>query len=160
MEQNRYLLPFTCDVDTQAIRSALVLAKVHNATLVGLALHTLSKGQGPENIRLEYLQQAQDFLSVLETQAAIQSVPVELYTDATHDISASISYYTKNMRCQRVILSYAGEKAHFLREYEAQQLRQIKAHPIHVLYTHPTPKKTAGRGLLATLATQVAASFL
>ncbi len=160
MEQNRYLLPFTCDVDIQAIRSALVLAKVHNAKLVALALHPLPMSQGPETIRLEHLQQAQDFLSVLETQAAIQSVPVELYTDTTHDISATISYYTKSMRCQRVILSYEGEKTHLLHPYEAQYLRQIKAHPIHVLCTQPASKKKAGISLLATLATQVAASFL
>ncbi len=160
MEQNRYLLPFTCDVDIQAIRSALVLAKVHNAKLVALVLLPLSQQQSPDNVRLEHLQQAQDFLSVLETQAAIQAVPVELHTDYTYDISESISYYRKQLGCQRVLISYEGERAHFLQPHEALCLRETKTHPIHVLYAQPKPtKRKAGRGFLAALATQ-AASFL
>ena len=157
MEQKRFLLPFTNDVDVKALHSVLQLAKIHNATLVALALIPLAEQQRPEDVRLEYIQQAQDFLAVLHTQADIHAVRVEEYELYTYDVLESIGCYTQRLHCQRVLLSYEGEKAHFLQSNEAQQLRVGSTHPLHILYTEP--KQREKKGLLHALMTQVAASF-
>ena len=157
MEQKRFLLPFTCDVDVKALHSVLQLAKIHNTTLVALALIPLSGQQRPEDVRLEHIQQVQDFLTILRTQADIHAVRVEEYDLYTHDVLESIRYYAQHLHCQRVLLSYEGEKAHFLQPHEAQQLRMRNIHPLHVLYTQP--RKREKKGFLHTFASQVAASF-
>ncbi len=157
MEQKRFLLPFTCDVDVKALHHVLQLAKIHNATLVGLALVPLTEQQRPENVRLEYVQQAQDFLAVLHTHAAIHSVRIEAYEIYTHDVLESIDCYTQRLHCQQVLLSYKGEKVHFLQPQEAQQLRVGSIHPLHVLHTEPRLREK--KGFLHALMTQVAASF-
>ncbi len=157
MEQKRFLLPFTNDVDVKALHSVLQLAKIHNATLVALALVPLSAQQRPEDVRLEYIQQVQDFLAVLHTQADIHSVRIEEYELYSHDVLASISCYTQRLRCQRVLLSYEGEKVHFLQPHEAQQLRQENHSQLHVLYTEP--KKQERMGFLHALASQMVASL-
>ena len=157
MEQQRFLLPFTYDVDVQALHSVLQLAKIHNAKLVALALIPLAEQQRPENVRLESIQQIQDFLEVLHTQAEIHAVQIEAYELYTHNVLESIYDYTRRLHCQRILLSYEEEKAHFLRTDEAQQLRLRNTYPLHVLYTQSKKKKK--RGFLHTLMTQVAASF-
>ena len=157
MEQKRFLLPFTYDVDVKALHSVLQLAKIHNATLVALALIPLVEQQRPEDVRLEYIQQAQDFLAVLHTQADIHAVCIEEYELYTHDVLESIGCYTQRLHCQQILLSYTGEKAHFLQPQEAQQLRIGSIHPLHVLYTEP--KQGEKKGFLHALMTQVAASF-
>ena len=156
MEQKRLLLPFTCDVDVKALHSILQLAKIHNATLVALALIPLSAQQRPEEVRLESIEQVQDFLATLQTQADIHAVRVEAHELYTHDVLASICSYTHHLHCQQVLLSYEGERAHFLHAHEAQQLRLLNAHPLHVLYTQP--KQRAKKGFLHTFVAQVAAS--
>ncbi len=153
MEQKRFLLPFTNDVDVKALHSVLQLAKIHNATLVALALVPLSAQQRPEDVRLEYIQQVQDFLAVLQTQADIHSVRIEECELYTYDVLTSINCYTQHLHCQRVLLSYEGEKVHFLHPHEAQQLRLSSSSPLHIIYTEP--KKQERRGLLHALATQM-----
>ena len=157
MEQKRFLLPFTNDVDVKALHSVLQLAKIHNATLVALALIPLAEQQRPEDVRLEYIQQAQDFLAVLHTQADIHAVRVEEYELFTHNVPESICRYTEHLHCQRVLLSYEGEKVHFLQHHEAQQLHVSCTYPLHVLDTEP--KQREKKGLIHALMTQVVASF-
>ena len=157
MEQKRFLLPFTNDVDVKALHSVLQLTQMHNATLIALALIPLAEQQRPEDVRLEQLQQAQDFLAALHTQADIHAVRVEAYELYTHDVLESICHYTQQLHCQRILLSYEGEKAHFLQRDEAQQLRVGSTHPLHVLYTESRQREK--KGLLHTLMAQVAASF-
>ncbi len=153
MEQKRFLLPFTYDVNVQALHSVLQLAKIHNATLVTLTLIPLSEQQRPEDVRLEYIQQAQDFLEVLHTQADMHAVRVEEYEHYTHDVLESIYSYTQRLRCQRILLSYEGEKTHFLRANEALQLRLRNTYPLNILYTQP--KQREKKGFLHALATQM-----
>jgi len=160
MEQKRFLLPFTCDVDVKALHHVLQLVKMHNATLVALALIPLAEQQRPDDVRLEHLQQVQDFLAVLHTQADIHAVHIEEYEIYTYDVPGSIGRYTQHLHCQRILLSYEGEKAHFLQHHEAQQLRVGSTQPLHVLYTEPRPRgKKSLLHALAVLAAQVAASF-
>ena len=153
MEQKRFLLPFTCNVDVKALHSVLQLAKIHNATLVALALVPLAEQQQPEDVRLEYIQQAQDFLTVVNTQATIHSVRIEEYELYTYDVLESIGCYTQKLHCQQILLSYEGEKVHFLQPQEAQQLRIGSIHPLHVLYTEP--RKREKKGFLHALMTQI-----
>ncbi|GAC1427002.1 MAG: hypothetical protein PVS3B3_05850 [Ktedonobacteraceae bacterium] len=157
MEQKRFLLPFTYDVDVKALHFVLQLAKIYNATLVALALIPLSEQQRPEDVRLEYLEQVQDFLAVLHTQAAIHSVKVEEHELYTHDVLESIHCYTQYLYCERVLLSYEGEKTHFLHAHEAQQLRVKHTLPLHILYTQHGKRER--KDILHMLTTQLAASF-
>ena len=157
MEQKRFLLPFTHDVDVKALHHVLQLAKIHNATLVALALIPLAQQQRSEDVRLEYIQQVQDFLGVLHTQADIHAVRVEGYELFAHDVCECIYRNAQHLHCERILLSYEGEKVHFLQQHEAQQLRMDTPHLLHVLYTEPKQKEK--KGLLHTLMTQVAASF-
>ena len=153
MEQKRFLLPFTCNVDVKALHPMLQLAKIHNATLVALALIPLAEKQRPEEIRLEYIQQVQDFLAVVNIQATIHSVGIEEYKLYTYDVLESIGCYTQRLHCQQILLSYEGEKVHFLQPQEAQQLRVGSIYPLHVLYTES--KKREKKGFLHTLMTQM-----
>lgn len=157
MEQKRFLLPFTCDVNVKALHQVLQVARVHNATVVALALIPLAEQQQREDVRLEYIEQVQDFLAALFTQADIHSVRVEACELYTHNLLESINCYTQHLRCQRVLLSYEGEKVHFLHPHEAQQVRLSSSCPLQVLHTEQ--KKLERKGFLHALATQMAASF-
>ncbi|MBO0782566.1 MAG: hypothetical protein J2P37_27440, partial [Ktedonobacteraceae bacterium] len=87
----RLLLPFTGNLNTDAINEAIALGRLFKATLVALSLIYTTHRQGQQRkIRLEEIQQSKDFLEVVRHKARRQRVPlesVELYTpDAVETI--------------------------------------------------------------------------
>ena len=97
----RLLLPFTEAIDALALSYAVQLAEQYGATLVPLALIPVKVGKGP---RLEYIQQAQDFLVLIQRKAKRQGVPIQTSQIYTHDVVRSIEAFAGEMNCEAVLL--------------------------------------------------------
>src|SRR5689334_14436398 len=82
METIRLLLPFTGNINTLALNYAIQFAEMRGATLVPLALIRVMPGKA---VRLERVQQAQDFLEFVHYKAQRQGVPVEQARIYTND---------------------------------------------------------------------------
>ena len=156
MEEQRFLLPFTHGVDVKALRNVLQLARIHNATVVALALIPLAEQQRVEDARLERILQAKDFLATLQTQGEIHSVAVEEHERYTYDVVESIRSNAQQMHCQRILLAYEGEEVRFLHTNEAQELLTSKPYPLSILYT--SPEKKIRKSLFRAVTTQLAKS--
>lgn len=115
----RWLLPFTTGVDISPIASALSLAAMRGATLVAVSF---IMAPDERNVRLELLQQSQDFLEALRYKALRLAIPVECYEVFTSDILASIATQVHDLACQSLILVSEGEKTLFLHQREMRQL--------------------------------------
>ncbi len=97
----RLLLPFTEEIDPLALDYAVQIAKQHQATLVLLALIPVRPHR---NVRLECIQQAQDFLVLTNRKASRQGVPIEMTQIYTRDAVRSIEAFASEMHCEAVLL--------------------------------------------------------
>ncbi len=140
MQENRFLLPFTQGVDSKALHTVLQFSKATNASIVALALLPLSAQQRPEEVRLEHIQQARDFLELLTSQATMHNVSIEHHECFTHDVPVSIRNMVDQLHCRTILLCYEEEKVHFLRTCETEQLRAYKQPSI--LYVPSQQKAT------------------
>lgn len=104
----RLLLPFTEGISSLALGYAVQIAQQSRATLVPLALIPVRPKQ---HVRLELIQQAQDFLVLITHKATRQGVPIEAAQLYTQDSVRSIEVFAREMHCEAVLLflSYAGE---------------------------------------------------
>jgi hypothetical protein len=128
MMMDRLLLPFTHGVDTQAIDSAVLLAKSHGAILVPLSLICLS---GTRGARLEHIQQSKDFLEVVRHKAGRLGVPVEPVELSTRNAVQSTGLFAREMACAGILL--------FLREgagvlLDTDEVKQVLQHESVSLY--------------------------
>ncbi|MEO7021646.1 MAG: universal stress protein [Ktedonobacteraceae bacterium] len=97
----RLLLPFTEEIDPLALDYAVQIAKQHQATLVLLALIPV---RSQRNVRMELIQQAQDFLVLTNRKASRQGVPIEMTQLYTRDAVRSIEAFASEMHCEAVLL--------------------------------------------------------
>lgn len=97
----RLLLPFTEGIDSLALDYAMQIAKQRQATLVPLALIAVCP---PQRVRLEHIQQAQDFLVLVSRKASRQGVPLETTQLYTQDVARSIEAFAGEMHCEAVLL--------------------------------------------------------
>ena len=95
----RWLLPFTNGVDHHAIEAVVRLADAGGATLVPVALISVSSGQRSSGTRLEYIQQAKDFLVVVQSIAARYHVLVECHEVFTGTVNKCIKMLVQDLRC-------------------------------------------------------------
>lgn len=102
--ERRFLLPFTEQIDLEALREAARFARRHKAVLVSLALLPLSERQWVEGPRLEMIEQANDFLEAVRYQASEARVSMEPYTLETHDAVRSIQAFAQEMMCEKILL--------------------------------------------------------
>ena len=126
---SRWLLPFTFGVDMQAIDAALGLAQRGSATLVALSLIPVPSGKRSRGVRLEAIQQSQDFLEALKYRAARFAIPVERHEVYTENVLASLEKLPRELGCGGMILLSRGEQALLL---NSQEMR-------HMLSTVPVP---------------------
>ncbi|MBV9229356.1 MAG: hypothetical protein JOZ18_08585, partial [Chloroflexi bacterium] len=89
---------------------AVRVAHDSRATLVPLALLTVPERRRVRGVRLDALQQAQDFLEAVSHKAAKYGVPVERCEVATHDIVKSIVCLASSKECEHILLFVRGEK--------------------------------------------------
>lgn len=104
MKSTRLLLPFTQDIDLDALRYALQLARSCQATLIPLALIPLPQEQWAEGPRLEAIEQANDFLEAVKYIAERIGVELEPYEMSTRDVVRSLSVFAQEMMCEAILL--------------------------------------------------------
>lgn len=126
---SRWLLPFTFGVDVQAFDAALGLAQRGSATLVALSLIAIPSGRRSRGVRLEYIQQSQDFLETVKYRAARFAIPVERHEVYTENVLESLETLPQELGCGGMILLSRGEQALLLNSQEMQ----------HMLSTVPVP---------------------
>lgn len=97
----RLLLPFTGGIDTQALDCAVQLAVQRRATLVPFAL---IPSHDEREVRLEQIQQAQDFLECIRCKAEREHVQVTPLRVFTRDIALSIEAVAGEQLCESVVL--------------------------------------------------------
>jgi hypothetical protein len=125
MNTQRWLLPFTHAVDQQAIDAAMRLAEHSAATLIALSLITPRPGRAPR-VRLEQLQESQDFLEAVRWKALRLQVSVECYEVFTEDVAGSIAIQVQSLDCQSVMLMHHGLEDALL---SPQELKQVLLSP-------------------------------
>ena len=97
----RFLLPFTGGINSLALAYAVQLAEQYHATLVPLALIPQCDQQ---NVRLELIQQAQDFLEMTRRKASRRQVSLESSQLYTRNVLCSIEAFAREMHCEAVLL--------------------------------------------------------
>ncbi len=103
-ERTRLLLPFTQDIDLDALRYAVQLARSCQATLLPLALIPLSEEQWAEGPRLEAIEQANDFLEAVKYIAERVGVVLEPHEMSTRDVVRSLSVFAQEMMYEAILL--------------------------------------------------------
>jgi hypothetical protein len=116
---SRLLLPFTGRVHTLALNHAIQLAKQYHAALVPLALLPVKPGK---SVRLESIQQAQDFLEFICSKAKRQGIAIEAAKVSTCDVARSIEAFAGEMDCEAVILFLSNTRGVLLEYSEIQAL--------------------------------------
>lgn len=110
MQVVRWLLPFTDEIDMQAIDYAIRLVKESGATLVAASLLVVPDAYSGKGARLEHIQQSKDFLEVVQWKAARYEVPVECYEVFTANALQSITALAHDQRCDRIFLVTAPDR--------------------------------------------------
>lgn len=126
METRRWLLPFTWNVDMQAIDAVLYLAKGGEVTLVAASLVVVPDTPGGRGARLEHLQQSRDFLEAVKWKAARLGVQYERHEVFTVEAMRSIATLTYELRCDAIVLVSRSEREVLL---HAHQLKHLLADP-------------------------------
>lgn len=122
----RWLLPFTTEVDLPTIDSVLHLAEAGGATLVAVSFLVAPGGRRAQNIRLELLQQSQDFLEAVRCKSQQLALPVECHEVVTHDLRAEIARAIQQLECQSVVLASKDEHTLFV---PREVLQELVLHP-------------------------------
>ncbi|MBE3561432.1 MAG: hypothetical protein IMW89_19760 [Ktedonobacteraceae bacterium] len=124
------LLPFTEHVEMDAITEAVVLASLFKTGLIALSLIRIPGIGQKRKVRLEYIQQSQDFLEAIRHKARryeIQVQPVELYT---HDAARSIHTFAHEMDCTGILLFTSESVPLLLNAGEVQWLMERETLPL------------------------------
>lgn len=126
----RLLLPFTGSINVTALNYAIQLAEQRQAMLVPLAL--IAAGPG-KRVRLEHIQQAQDFLELTRRKAERQNVPIEPIRLYTQDAALSIEAIAGEMDCEAVLLFLCNTDEVLLGHEEIRALMDDSACNMHII---------------------------
>ena len=118
----RWLLPFTYGVDHRAIETVVRLADARGATLVPVALISVSSGQRSSGTRLEHIQQAKDFLVLVQSIAARHHVLVECHEVFTASVNRCIKMLIQDLLCDSVVAVTGANQALLLQKQELSDL--------------------------------------
>jgi hypothetical protein len=132
--ENRWLLPFTTGVDMQAFDAALGLVQKGNATLVALSLIAVPTEKRSRGVRLEYIQQSQDFLETIKYRAARLSIPIERHEVYTENVLESLETLPHKLGCEGTILVSRGEQTLLLNRQEMQHM--LAEVPVPLMLIH------------------------
>lgn len=121
-KERRWLLPFTTGVDIPATTEVLRLADAANATLVAISFLVTSDEPRAQRIRLELIQQSQDFLEAVHYKALRLAIPVECHEVTTSDAFAGIEKQLRDPACESVVIATRGDRVLLLHPREIQQL--------------------------------------
>jgi hypothetical protein len=113
----------------QALDAALGLVQKGGATLTALSLITVPTGKRARVVRLEHIQQSQDFLEAVKYRAARFDIPIERHEVYTENVLESLETLPHKLGCEGMILLSRGGEALLLDNQEVQ----------HMLSTVPVP---------------------
>lgn len=144
MGLHRWLLPFTYGLNMRAIAEVMSVADAAGATLVAVALIGIPTRPGNRGVRLEHIQQTQDFLEAVNTKALRLGLTVERHEVVTRNVEASLKILISELHCDAIVLvSRKGEEI-FL---ETQQFTQVLDTPPVPLVLIRLPAVTGGQSL-------------
>jgi hypothetical protein len=118
----------------QALDAALGLVQKGNATLVALSLITIPPKKGARGVRLEHIQQSQDFLETVKYRAARFAIPIERHEVYTENVLESLETLPHKLGCEGMILVGRGEQALLLNSQEMQHM--LSAVPVPLMLIH------------------------
>ncbi len=136
----RLLLPFTGDINIQALDCAIQLAVQRRATLVPLALIPLRDGRA---MRLEQMQQAQDFLECIRRKAerrGVQTAPMRVFT---HNVALSIEAVAGEQLCESAILFLCNTRDILLERPVICDLMERASCHLHIILLPPRRRRRA-----------------
>lgn len=152
MNKARLLLPFLHGVDIPAIEQAVCLAKSMDAVLIPLVLLPLPAHRRSRVVRLDYLQQSNDFLEVVRLKAAAFDVPIERLEVMTEDVVRSISILAGEMDCDGIVLCMSRKDGVLLPGAIIANLLLEATCKFYVIRLQPQGHKTSGQGFRQRLA--------
>jgi Universal stress protein family len=126
------LLPFTHGIDGPAITYALSLAQHRQATLVLLSLLRPHGRSGKQAVRWEDIQQAADFLVLMQQKAARMGVSLQRVELRTSHPVQSIRAFAREMDCEGIILFVRRGEGVLLSTHEVKQLLEDLQDPLYV----------------------------
>lgn len=139
MKQHRWLLPFTHDVDVRAIKTAVQLAQADGALLVPVALIAVPHGPRSSGVRLEHIEEAKDFLVIVQEYAAKHQVQVECHEVYTTDIGKCLTKLWHDLHGDSLIMIFSGQQSVLLHREEFVPLLR-KAATSFVIIRLPGPQ--------------------
>lgn len=135
---SRLLLPFTGEIQEEAIDAALMIAQCCGATLVPLSLIRLPEMAETEHARFERRRQIRMFQNIVSHRAALMKVPVEGITRSTHNVRRSIHLFAQEMKCIGILLFTHEGKSVLLDTNEVKQVvEQEKSIPLYCVRLVP-----------------------
>ncbi len=121
---NHWLLPFTQDVDLPAIDAVLRLAQARGVTLIAVSLISTAGKQWERGVRLELIQQSNDFLGATRHKARRLRIPLKWSELYTPNASTRLLTLAGELNCERTIVVSRGTNVLLLAKQEMQQLLQ------------------------------------
>jgi hypothetical protein len=103
-QMTRFLLPCTSGVEMDALEALVHLAADQRATLMPLSLIPQPPGKH-QKVRLELLQQSQDFLVAVQSRAARYQVPLEPAEVLTRDLVQGILVSISTYQCDALLFA-------------------------------------------------------
>lgn len=144
---NRLLLPFTRGMNAQALDYAVQLTRQRQAMLVPLALIPV---RPDKRTRLEYVQQAQDFLEYTRHKAERQDVAVLPARVYTGNVALSVEAIAGEMACEAVLLFLCNTDEVLLGHAEIRELMDHSTCNMHiVLFPGKRKRRVSGFPLSA-----------
>lgn len=159
MKTSRLLLPFVHGIDMCAIEQALLLAKVHEATLVPLVLIYVPEERRAKGARLEQLQQSKDFLEAVKFKAARYAVPVERLEVFTSDIVQSINLVASEMECEGIMLFFGRKNGVLLGYNEIKLLVEMPICKLYIMHLHTEEHETFAQKLFHRFSTLLTGKY-
>ncbi len=143
---SRLLLPFTGEIQEEAIDAALLITQRCGATLVPLSLIRLPEMVEPEYARLERRHQIDLFQDIVSRRASLMKVPVEGMTRSTHNVRRSIHLFAQEMKCVGILLfTYEGTGVLLDTNEVKQVVEQEKSTPLYRVRLIPKENRASLR---------------
>ncbi|WP_052888789.1 universal stress protein [Thermogemmatispora carboxidivorans] len=144
----RWLLPFSWEVDVEAIDAIVRLAALEGASLIALSLLPGATTRSPQQLRAEYWQQSLDFLEVVRWKRQRYGVQGEAYELLSEDLGESIVSFAHEFACDRVLVIRRPHGDALLPAPQVQRLLREGLVPLMLLYW---PEQPAGLSLVQRL---------
>jgi hypothetical protein len=129
----RLLLPFTSDVEMDILEMFVRLAANQKATLIPLSLISESSAKA-RGVRLEHLQQAQDFFEAVRRKAMRHTVPTEPHEIVSRDMEQSILQAAEQFQCTGILLAFRGERGALVNTEIIRRLLPSKTCSVYIVY--------------------------